>query len=83
MLPEFLIAISRSTGYMMQIATLTAGTTRARVSRGNLGKIRIPLPPLTQLQQFVEIARKADETKTALKKSINDVEQVIKGLING
>lgn len=83
MLPEFLIAISRSSGYMMQIATLTAGTTRARVSRGNLGKIRIPLPPLTQQQQFVEIARKADETKAALKKSINDVEQVIKGLING
>jgi len=48
--------------------------------------------------EFVEIARKADETKEyppkngvlrearkgrALKKSIADVEQVIKGLING
>jgi len=34
-------------------------------------------------QQFVEIAWKADETKASLKKSIADVEQVIKGLING
>ena len=42
----------------------------------------IPLPPLALQQEFVEIARKADETKAALKKSIVDVEQVIKGLIN-
>jgi len=35
------------------------------------------------MQQFVEIARKADETKASLKKSIADVEQVIKGLVNG
>ena len=34
-------------------------------------------------QEFVEIARKADETKAALKKSIADVDNVIKGLING
>ena len=33
-------------------------------------------------KEFVEIARKAEETKAALKKSIVDVEQVIKGLIN-
>lgn len=43
----------------------------------------IPLPPLALQQEFVEIARKADETKAALKKSIADVESVIKGLING
>ena len=41
------------------------------------------LPPLATQQEFVEIARKADETKAALKKSIADVETVIKGLING
>jgi len=35
------------------------------------------------MQQFGEIARKADETKALLKKSIADVEQVIKGLVNG
>ena len=82
-LPHFLIAITQSTSYMMQIAKLTAGTTRARVSRGNLGKIKIPLPPLSLQQEFVEIARKSDETKAALKKSIADVESMIKGIING
>ena len=40
------------------------------------------VPPLAIQQEFVEIARKAEETKAALKKSIVDVEQVIKGLIN-
>ena len=83
MLPEFLIAISRSTGYMMQIAKLTAGTTRARVSRGNLGKIKVPLPPLDRQRQFVEIAAQEEKVKANLKKSIADVDNIIKGLING
>lgn len=33
--------------------------------------------------RFVAIVRNADETKMSLKKSIADVEQIIKGLING
>lgn len=48
-----------------------------------LDAVVVPLPPLALQQQFVEIARKADETKAALKKSIADVGQVIKGIING
>lgn len=82
-LPKFLIAVTDSTSYRKQIEQATAGTTRARVSRGSLGRIRIPLPPLSLQREFVAIAERADAAKSALKQSIADIEQVIKGLING
>lgn len=56
---------------------------QANINAQEFQSIEIPLPPLALQQEFVEIARKADETKAALKKSIADVESVIKGLING
>ena len=82
-LPKFLIAVTDSTSYRKQIEQATAGTTRARVSRGSLGRIRIPLPPLSLQREFVAIAEKADSAKAALKKSIESIDQVMKGLING
>ena len=83
MLPKFLIAVTDSTSYRKQIEQATAGTTRARVSRGSLGRIRIPLPPLSLQREFVAIADKAESAKANLKKSIAAIDQVMKGLING
>ena len=82
-LPKFLIAVTDSTSYRKQIEQATAGTTRARVSRGSLGRIRIPLPPLSLQREFVAIADKAESAKANLKKSIAAIDQVMKGLING
>jgi len=66
-----------------EIAKLRSGTTIVGIKGSDLKNMPILLPPLALQQEFVEIARKADETKASLKKSIADVEQVIKGLING
>ena len=82
-LPKFLIAVTDSASYRKQIEQATAGTTRARVSRGSLGRIRIPLPPLSLQREFVAIADKAESAKANLKKSIAAIDQVMKGLING
>ncbi len=46
-------------------------------------RTRIKLPPLFLQREFVAIAEKAEAAKTALKKSIADIDQVMKGLING
>lgn len=70
--------------YVLQQCTLKQKqTAQANISLEDVRNIQIPIPPLALQQEFVEIARKADETKAALKKSIADVESVIKGLING
>jgi type I restriction enzyme, S subunit len=43
-----------------QIATFATGTTRSRISRGNLAKIKIPLPPLKEQQRIAGILDKAE-----------------------
>jgi len=68
------------------VSALICGHLRLNSYPHNFATLRLyarKIPPLALQQQFVEIARKADETKSSLKKSIADVEQVIKGLING
>ena len=46
LLPEFLISFSKTALYASQINKIKTGTTRLRVSRGNLGNVIIPIPPI-------------------------------------
>lgn len=57
------------------------GSTIPYIKLGMLADYRVPLPPLSLQREFVAIAEKADETKAALKKSIADLDQVMRGLI--
>lgn len=82
-LPDFLVAATMTADYQRQIDEFTMGTTRARVSRGNLSKIKIPLPPLALQREFVAIANAAESSKAELKKSIASIDAVMRGLING
>lgn len=66
-----------------QILDVSNGSIMKGINVGKLKEINVFVPPLALQQQFVEIARKADETKAALQKSIADVDNIIKGLING
>jgi restriction endonuclease S subunit len=43
---------------------------------------KIPLPPISLQREFVAIAEKAEAAKASLKKSIADIETLIKGLLN-
>ena len=79
-LPEFLIGYTLTDDYQSQIKACLSGTTRLRISRSNLGKIKIPVPDLDDQQQFVVITQQADKSKFELKKAID---KVIKSLING
>ena len=55
---------------------------QANINAQELRSIEFPLPPLSLQREFMAIAEKADETKAALKKSIADLDQVMRGLIN-
>jgi type I restriction enzyme S subunit len=65
------------------MAQMRSGTTVFGIRGSELKALKIPLPPLALQREFVAIAEKAEAAKTALKKSIVDIDQVIKGLING
>ena len=65
-----------------KLSRTSASTTVPILSKSEFSKLTIPLPPLSLQREFVTIAEKADETKSSLKKSIADLDQVMKGLIN-
>lgn len=79
---RFLYTIMNSDKFEKDCIDASNGSAQKNASTEWLKRYLVPLPPLSLQQEFVEIARKADETKAALKQSIADVEQVIKGLIN-
>jgi type I restriction enzyme S subunit len=54
-IPEFFVYFSQGTAYAEQVANLTGGATRQRISRKNLGQVVIPLPPLEQQQLIVAV----------------------------
>lgn len=60
-----------------------AGTTRQKLTQTMLKSIKCIVPPIARQREFVAIAEKADATKASLKKSIADLDAVMKGLING
>ena len=63
LLPEFLISFSKTALYASQINKIKTGTTRLRVSRGNLGNVIIPIPPIESQHHFAAIAQQADKSK--------------------
>lgn len=46
-----------------KIADYITGTTRQRISRGNLGKVTIPFPPLSEQKRIAEILDRAESLR--------------------
>ena len=72
-------AINQQTNQLLQLVT---GSVVRHMSAKSLKTVKIPLPPLPLQQQFVDIATQAEATKESLRKSIENIDQVIKSLIN-
>ena len=62
-LPEYLMVYTTTTMYSDQIKKCITGTTRQRISRGNLAKIVVPLPNMKQQNEFVLFVHQADKSK--------------------
>jgi type I restriction enzyme S subunit len=53
-LPEYFVAISKSDLYFSELAQYLTGSSRRRISRSNLAKVRIPLPPIEVQKEIIE-----------------------------
>lgn len=62
-LPEYLMIYTTTTMYSEQIKKCVTGTTRQRISRGNLAKITIPLPDKMKQVEFVNLVHQSDKSK--------------------
>ncbi|MBI3769703.1 MAG: restriction endonuclease subunit S [Deltaproteobacteria bacterium] len=58
--PRWLMHCLNASTCRNQIAGFATGTTRSRISRGNLGKITIPIPPLSEQRRIAEVLDRAD-----------------------
>jgi type I restriction enzyme, S subunit len=59
LLPEFFNYYSQSDDYLGTVAKECTGTTRSRISRGNLALTPIPVPPLSEQRRIVSILDEA------------------------
>lgn len=59
--PAYLIYFSQSRAYLKDVDDRCTGTTRRRISRKNLGKVSIPLPPLEEQRRIVAVLDEAFE----------------------
>lgn len=59
---RFFVYYSLSLEYLRNVDDVCTGTTRRRISRKNLGKIPIPLPPLEEQQRIVTVLDEAFES---------------------
>ena len=62
-LADFFIAYTMTPNYSAQINEVTTGTTRRRVSRANLGNVKVPVPQIDKQKLFVSISEQADKSK--------------------
>lgn len=71
-IPKFFIYYTQSNKYLFDVDKNTTGTTRKRISKNNLSKIKIPIPPLSEQQRIVDIL---DQSFAAIDQAIENTEK--------
>ena len=80
-LPEFFIAFTLTKNYQNQIDSCITGSTRKRISRSNLGQIKVPLPSVEEQKNFVELYKQSEKSKAAIQASLDSLSAVYKKII--
>lgn len=84
-LPSFLLFYTKSLDYFTQINRFLSGTTRKRISRGNLAKIEIPIPPIDYQKKIVvkieELLGKLDEAKGLRTEAQKEVKNLLAAVV--
>lgn len=86
LMSEFLAFYQMSNQYLNDVKAKVTGTTRSRISRKNLGLIPIPIPPLPEQKQIVEILDEAfeaiDQAKANIEKNIVNANELFQSKLN-
>jgi type I restriction enzyme M protein len=82
MLPIFFVAYTMTSDYYRQLSQFLTGASRQRISRGNLGKIKIPVPPIEEQRKIIQRIQEEQKIVEANKELIKLFEQKIKDKIS-
>ncbi|WP_053005699.1 restriction endonuclease subunit S [Kiloniella spongiae] len=84
--PEFFKYFSLSSNYLKDVDYRCTGSTRKRISRKNLGKVQIPLPPLEEQKRIVAILDEAfagiDKAKENTEKNLANAKELFESYLN-
>lgn len=77
-MPKYFIYISKNPLYFAELSKYLTGASRQRISRSNLEKVKIPLPPLTIQDQIVDELDYYQKVVDGAKQVINNYRPSIK-----
>ena len=83
MLPDYLFAYTHTDEYYLWVEKTKKIGAQPNINAMQYDGMTLPCPSLALQREFVAISERADAAKSALKQSIADIDQVMKGLING
>ncbi len=81
MLPQLFIYLTKTNSYFKNISQYLTGSSRQRISRSNLSKVGIPLPPLEVQEKIVAELEGYQREIEEAKKQIDSVNKKIKDKI--
>jgi type I restriction enzyme, S subunit len=63
-----------------QMADFATGTTRTRISRRNLTKIKIPVPPLEEQKRIAEVLDRAEELRSKRREALRQLDTLTQAI---
>ena len=78
----YLISLFQQPGFTKQIDRMLAGSTVNYLSIAMLKNLQIVLPPLALQNEFAAFIEQLDKSKKALQKSIDNIDTLVKSLLN-
>ncbi len=82
-LSEFLNLFFQTPLYKEQISSLASGSNILNIKPEHINNLVLNIPPLSEQNKIVSIYRQAEKSKFELKRCIENIDKVIKSLING
>ena len=83
--PKFFNYYTQSQEYLNSVDSLTSGATRKRISRKNLGSVKIPVPPPKEQKRIVTILDKAfaeiEQARALAKKNLNNARELFESYL--
>lgn len=80
-IPEYFVAYTQTKTYQKQIETYVTGSTRKRISRKNLGSVKVPIPPMKLQNEFATFVEQIDKAKSQINQSLEKLETLKKSLM--